>query len=89
MPLTFTKGSSWAREYLFILIAVLHIDATITSILVVSRTLTWHSLTYATEYVSTRNPFLGFTREPELIKVGEHRIKRITGGNQLPTKGDI
>lgn len=41
-----------------------------TSILVVLRTIIWHNLTSATEYVLTRNHFLGFSRESELIKSG-------------------
>lgn len=46
-----------------------------TSILVVLRTIIWHNLTSATEYVLTRNPFLGFSRESELIKSGRTQNK--------------
>lgn len=81
--MTFTEVLPWDREYLYILRAVLCVGAALTCTLVTFRTITRHSLTSTTELHIKKESLRG-SRGSELIKVGEHRIKRITVGNQLP-----
>lgn len=81
--MTFTEVLPWDREYLYILTAVLRGGAAVTHTLIVFRTITKHSLTSTTELCIKKESLCG-SRESELMKVGEHRLERITVGNQLP-----
>lgn len=69
---------------LFLLRAILSIHAMSAFILVMFRQ---NNLTTTAELCNNKE--LHGQGESELIKVEEHRVKRITVENQIPTEGDI
>lgn len=69
----------------FLLRATLSIHAMSAFILVMFRQ---NNLTTTTELCNNKGLLHG-QGESELIKIEEHRVKRITVENQIPTEGDI
>lgn len=70
---------------LFLLRATLSVRAMSASILVMFRQ---NNLTTTTELYINKELLHG-QGESELIKIEEHRVKRITVENQIPIEGDI
>lgn len=83
------RGLAAGHRRPFMLTVVLRTGAAGTGTSGMFRTITYTIWQLLQNYVSKKESLCG-SRESELIKVGEQRIKRIiTVGDQLPPEGDI